>query len=70
MHNIFRCSHLISHYFSKTIVEKNRIVDIYLLKLFLVLFVLLLLNTPVKSNGQVGAVTSDFLGLLSDIKMK
>ena len=36
MHKIVRCSHLISHYFSKTIVEKKRIVDIYLLKIFLV----------------------------------
>ena len=40
VHKIFRCSHLISlisHYFSKTIVEKKRIVDIYPLKIFLVL---------------------------------
>ena len=36
MHKIFRCSHLITHYFSKTIVEKKRIVDIYLLKIVLV----------------------------------
>ena len=36
MHKIFRCSDLISDYFSKTIVEKKRIVDIYLLKIFLV----------------------------------
>ena len=33
MHKIFRCSHLISQ---KTIVEKKLIVDIYLLKIFLV----------------------------------
>ena len=36
VHKIFRCSHLNFHYFSKTIVEKKRIVDIYLLKIFLV----------------------------------
>ena len=36
VHKIFRCSHLISHYFSKTTVEKKQIVDIYLLKIFLV----------------------------------
>ena len=39
MHKIFRCSHLVSHYFSKTIVKKKRIVDIYLLKIFLGMFV-------------------------------
>ena len=36
VHKIVRCSHLISLYFSKTMVEKKRIVDIYLLKIFLV----------------------------------